>query len=972
MKLLFCVVFFFMYMSTAVFAQKQIHGTIADFVTNTEVNHVATQLELLNEDSSFVEKGQVYSQIGKKKTTAFILNVKKEGKHIIRVSNPNYHTLYLPIKIKFYKREQHIDAGRLLLKRKPKVSDMQMLDEVTVMATKLQFYFDKDTLVYNASTFITQEGFVLNDILKKMPGMTISKDGEIFSNGRKVETLLLNGKDFFDNDRQTLLENLPAFMVKDVRIYHKDKDSTSLFQREREREGLVMNVRLKREYNSMIIGNAELAYGTDNHYYGRLFVMKIHDLHRWSVYAGANDVNRNEEVPRDGEFRNIDNGIGEKDFYNAGLNYNVDEREGDYSLEGKLRLQGSRELTSVQQISQNFLTGGDAFTQNSNEQLAKNFSIQTDHAFHLLQKKQSSFSIKPALTYIRSKNKLEQLYAMFDRNVADSLGKHWRDSLRVSNLGETLRAYGVNHMTMYQEQPISLVQGSLEVNKRLKILHTQDYMLFNAKAAYMRNETENFIHRNINYIRQSQHDWRNTYNNVLNEGWNWEANASYVYQFASQKNRQTLTAKIGYQGARQNTNDAIYNLQQLGGDWSSPSLSPSLGMLPSQVDMLSTMDAGNSKRFEQYNNTYQAELAYNWNRGNYHFNVALPLDILHNSLNFHQNIEDPHLHTPTYNPSVSRTLVTPNIRINLYNWLRKQTGMSYNVSYNMTRSLPTLIYMIDQTNDANPLLVYKGNGNLKNSTRHQLNGQYYWAPSTMNNHRVSANYNLTQGATAMSTLLDKTTGVYTYMPVNVDGNQSFNISISNNSFLSKKYTNSVSNNLSFNYVKSVDYSGASIDELSAMSTAKNYRISEEFAFNYMNRKRNVMGLIAPYINYQRTTGTRQNFKDFHAFEFGLKYEIRVELPRSFRITSNARSVSRRGYNSSEMNDNEIIWNATLSKAFKKGWKLSLEGTDLLGQYKNVVRYVNAQGRTESMYNHLGRYAMLHVVYQFNTKSKIIE
>ncbi len=285
-----------MYMSTAVFAQKQIHGTIADFVTNTEVNHVATQLELLNEDSSFVERGQVYSQIGKKMTTAFILNVKKEGKHIIRVSNPNYHTLYHPIKIKFYKREQHIDAGRLLLKRKPKVSDMQMLDEVTVMATKLQFYFDKDTLVYNASTFITQEGFVLNDILKKMPGMTISKDGEIFSNGRKVEMLLLNGKDFFDNDRQTLLENLPAFLVKDVRIYHKDKDTTSVFQREREREGLVMNVRLKREYNSMIIGNAELAYGTDNHYYGRLFVMKIHDLHRWSVYAGANDVIRNEEV----------------------------------------------------------------------------------------------------------------------------------------------------------------------------------------------------------------------------------------------------------------------------------------------------------------------------------------------------------------------------------------------------------------------------------------------------------------------------------------------------------------------------------------------------------------------------------------------------------------------------------------------------------------------------------------------------
>ena len=61
-----------------------------------------------------------------------------------------------------------------------------------------------------------------------MPGLTINNDGEILSNGRKVETLLLNGKDFFNNDRKTLLENLPAFMVKHVKVYEKEKDKTSL------------------------------------------------------------------------------------------------------------------------------------------------------------------------------------------------------------------------------------------------------------------------------------------------------------------------------------------------------------------------------------------------------------------------------------------------------------------------------------------------------------------------------------------------------------------------------------------------------------------------------------------------------------------------------------------------------------------------------------------------------------------------
>ncbi len=942
-----------------------IRGTVHDYVSDAAIPCDSMKAEILRSDSSFVSS--LYPRKSRENTLVGA-GLEEEGDYILHITHPDYHPLYQPVKVKYYKRDPIVELGKIRLKKRLRLTDMQTLDEVTVTATKIQFYFKKDTLVYNASTFVTQHGLVLNDILKKMPGLTITKDGEIFSNGRKVENLLLNGKDFFDSDRKTLLANLPAFMVKDVQVYHKDKDTTSTFLRERELEGLTMNVRLKPDYRTSFIGNAEMAYGTSNHYYGRLFGMRINDNGRLSFYAGANDVNRNEEMSQNGNPTNRDNGIGEKDFYNAGMNYNFDDPRGNYSLQGKMRLQGSKELSSVQKNVQNFYEDGDVYALSHSEQRSRNLSVQTDHRFELFQHHPWSVSIQPAFSYVRSKNKLEQLQATFDRNVADTLGIHWRDSLRTADMGETLRAYGINRTNLHEDKPVSMLSSSLALSKRLPVLHSQDHMLFAANAFYNRETSEDYTHRAINYIRQGQADWRNTYNDILAENSGFGASAEYVYD-VSPYNNHKFAFKLSYDNSRNSTNDAIYNLHALQGDWASPGLSPALGLLPSQVDMLGTMDASNSKRFVQHINKYVAQVNFETIMWKHMLNVTLPLQIVHGRLNFFQNLPDPNNGSQNYAPSVSRTLFRPDLRVSIGNILHKRTGVKYSLGYNLENSLPTLIYLIDQRNDANPLYVYEGNTNLKGLQKHALTSMVTWSPSMMHNHRLLAVYSYQHNATSMSTLLDKSTGGITYTPKNVDGNQVVMATMNNEAFLSSKYTYRLTNSLTYLYTRSVDYSGASLAEQSARSVVNNHSLVEALTFSYQNPKRTMNASLTPRIKYNHFTSTRENFSSFHAFEYGVEAEVGIELPKDFRITTNAQSVSRRGYNSSEMNDNEIIWNATLSKAFKKGWKLSLEGTDLLGQYKNVVRYVNAQGRTESMYNHLGRYAMLHVVYQFNTKNK---
>ena len=337
------------------YSQKLIMARVVDYITNRDIaaDSLLT-VHLLAKDSSFISDGwtSLEGEAPKYKTFAEAV-VEREGSYIIRVSHPDYYTLYAPIQVKFYRRESEIFLGKFSLKRKLREQTTE-LGEALVTATKLKFYFNNDTLVYNADAFITQQGFVLQNILQKMPGLTINNDGEILSNGRKVETLLLNGKDFFNNDRKTLLENLPAFMVKHVKVYEKEKDKTSLFERERELKGLVMDIRLKPDYHSSFLSSIDAAAGTDKRYYGRALGLKINDFHRWSVFAGANNTNHNEELTRNGQFYNIDNGIGQKDFYNAGVLYNVDERDGRYSLEGKTRIQWSKEDVDLKQVVQQF------------------------------------------------------------------------------------------------------------------------------------------------------------------------------------------------------------------------------------------------------------------------------------------------------------------------------------------------------------------------------------------------------------------------------------------------------------------------------------------------------------------------------------------------------------------------------------------------------------------------------------------
>lgn len=165
-----------------------------------------------------------------------------------------------------------------------------MLDEVTVTSSVVQIINKGDTIQFNAEAFELAEGSMLSSLVKKLPGVELRDNGQIYVNGRFVDKLLLNGKDFFNGDKMVLLQNLPAYTVKNVQVYQQDKKD-QLASKGSNEPDLVMDVNLKKEFNAGLLANAEIAGGTHNRYRMRGFGLLYTGRSRVSVYALANNVN---------------------------------------------------------------------------------------------------------------------------------------------------------------------------------------------------------------------------------------------------------------------------------------------------------------------------------------------------------------------------------------------------------------------------------------------------------------------------------------------------------------------------------------------------------------------------------------------------------------------------------------------------------------------------------------------------------
>jgi len=150
------------------------------------------------------------------------------GKSIIRFEKAGYETAYTTMTMHYHRfRKTGGTFGEVLMTRKPRRHE-HTLREVTVTATKIKMVMHGDTVVYHADAFELQSGSMLDKLIAMLPGVRLEADGQIFVNGRKVESLLVNGEDFFKGDPKVALDNLPAYMVQDVKVYERTPERLTM------------------------------------------------------------------------------------------------------------------------------------------------------------------------------------------------------------------------------------------------------------------------------------------------------------------------------------------------------------------------------------------------------------------------------------------------------------------------------------------------------------------------------------------------------------------------------------------------------------------------------------------------------------------------------------------------------------------------------------------------------------------------
>ena len=947
---------------------------VKDHITHEAIKGVRGEL-LYAADSTFADTlGITYQEEENWKYGYIETKIKQAGSYLIRVEADSFQTAYVPVDIKkLYKREQYRHLKTIYLRRMPKKWE-GMLDEVVVQSTKLKFYMDGDTLVYNADAFQMAEGSMLDALIKKLPGVELEAGGVIKVNGRQVSSLLLNGKDFFDSDRELLLENMPSYMVKNIKSYERVPEDAKGTNREKTaQKELVMDVKLKREYNSGWIANAEAGGGTtffkndeghhDTKYLGRLFGLHFSDRSRLAVYATVNNLNDYRTPGEKGEWSPLTQSEGLISVAKAGANFRT-EREDHYRYEGSISTTYWDKNDANNTSSATFLDDGSTYGRSFFKKRSYDWQIESQHRYNYYHTepigewlKYLQMSIQPRFYYTTWHNHSESASVTLSEDVASQLGKAWMDSIQAPDAGELLRRYAIN-------RTISRTKGIghyLDTNNNgylsLSPAHN-DFIDFWMPFSFRYNDRKDdtYEHYLVQYAATSLQpdDFRNRYQPTRRSTANFYASPQLMFAF-DEKHRHNLELAWRYNYDYSHNNTPLYLLNKLSAFAATSSL-PSLGTLPSMDELLTTLDANNSSEQRSTTHTNTPRIGYRFNQSSEdaysQLSFQLEMPMAHERLDYQRGAQVDTLMTR------NTTFLSPSIMFFHSNWKRNR-NIYANMS--MSTSAPSMTSLLNIRDDSNPLLITLGNPHLKNTRNYGLNGSYNdkFGKTLFN---VSANATITVNAVASGFVYDRSTGVRTVTPENINGNWSANASTGVDFPLDKKDRWRIKESVSYNHNNSVDLSGTTVATRSVV--VSNY-LTEDLGLTWKPSDKMEYGLSGK-LNYQHSGSERENFQEINAYTYQYGARAQIELPWDFQLSTDLTMYSRRGYSEPSMNTDELVWNARLAKRLMKGnLTIIFDGFDILDNLSNVRRTINAQGRTETFYNVIPSYGLLHIAYKLN-------
>ncbi len=922
---------------------RLISGEIVDRDTKDPAMQVTVQL--LKMDSSYVA-GTISNENG-----IFSLTAPENGKYLLRISSIGYTTQVKRIVIS---EDKNLAMGRMEMG-----SDAIMLKGATITAQAQKVVLKEDTFVYNSAAYRTPEGSAIEELVKRLPGAEVSDDGTIKINGKEVKKILVDGKEFMTGDTKTALKNLPTSIVDKIKAYDEKSDLSRITGIDDGEEQTVLDFGLKRGMNKGMFSNIDVAAGTENRYSAKGMAALMSDNNRLMLFGNANNVNdMGFGGGRGGRFGAGRQGLNANKM--LGINYNYEKKK-KLKMDASLRWNHSDGDTYTNSAKQDFVNkDGGAFSNSLKQNYSRSNSWdgrlrlewQIDSMTNLMFRPSVKWEITDGLSNELSAKYSDDPFAF----VTSPLSK--TDINKLDSLGKMVNTEDKNGIS-YNDN--NTVQGMLQFNRKLGT-NGRNFTL-RADASYGKTTAKQLSTDNVYYYllhKLSGEDstyQMNRYSFTPTTKYSYSAQATYSEPLWKATFLQ-LSYKFTY---NYNKSDrSTYDFSNLGENYFA-SINPYYRGWDSYFNLLDNQSVDGYK-----NNDLSRKSQYK----NYIHDINVMLRLIRNKYQLNAGVmvqPQTTKFTQDYlgvSVDTTRSITNFSPTVDFRYRFSKVSNLRFN--YRGTSSQPSMSDLLAISDNTDPMNVQVGNPGLKPSFTNNLRLFYN---TYIEKHQRAimtfVNYSNTRNAISNMVYYNSLDGSRINTKINVDGNWNANAGFMFNTAIDSAGVFNVNSFTNLRYENSVAYIQPDKNSSLQQNFTKSATINERLAGSYRNSWLEFE--LDGSLNYTRARNQLLEKNNLDTWQFAYGGTINISLPWNMSFNTDLHQNSRRGYNDNAMNTNELIWNAQIAQSLLKGnaLTLSLQFYDILRQQSNISRTLTAMERSDTEYNSINSYVMLHAIYKLN-------
>jgi hypothetical protein len=896
-------------MSYVGFAQNlTIQGSLKDSIANRALNSATVSL-VYAKDSSLVSFSRT--------NESGVFNFKNvaPGNYLISVSYVGYIPKWVPV---ITGTEKTVEMGLIYM------NDVNTMSTVTVTARRPPVVINGDSVEFNSENFKTAPNAVVEDLLKKMPGMEVDKAGGITVNGKKVTKVFVNGKEFFTGDPMMATKNLPADAVDKIQVYDRKSDQAMFTGIDDGSEETAINLKLKKDRNRSTFGKLSGGAGTPSVFDVQGNVNVINNDEQFSAIGGANNTNRQNFSSRN--IVNFSGGGGGRPGAGGGVTINFGGGSGETDA-------------NAQGIADTYSIGGNYSNIFNDKKTEFNANLSVSDVTRNNNSSSFTQNLTPGNAFNRisnansvAGNKQQNFGSTIDHKVSDNFSFRFTPSL------------GLQQTTNYSEDSTQtyLTNGNL-LNSNTTVSSSASDAVNAASTLLLRKK----------FAKKGR-----TLSSTLSQSFN-RSNSTgnqFTEQLSYLNNKLTNDSILDQQNTRKGENSSysanlIYT-EPLGkksllefNTYLSKSIGSSSRRIFDRNDATDAYDLLNTRLTNEFNSEYTYSgggMSYRSNQKKYNFSTGFSLQ---------KAVLDGENISAKTKLSQSFQDILPNANFR-YNFSQtKNLNIDYRTSTNQP-SITQLQPVLDQSNINRQSI---GNPDLKRSYVHNLNIRFFSSKilagknffSTLNASTTNNSIVNYDSVLPNRTILSK--------PVNVNGAYRVNTSL-NYGFAIKKLKSRLNFGLNAGLNNNISYANGLLNTIVTKSTGPS------MSYAYIVDDVIDINLTARYSFSQTSNEVNPTLNtNFLTKVFGADMTnylpFNIVLNQSFNYAINTGRAE--GFNTAIP-----IWNASFSKFFMKNKRaeIKMSAFDLLNKNIGISRNVSQNQIVDRSYNVISQYFLLTFTY----------